>query len=81
MQPDVILIWAGALFVMGGLLFTAARALGFDRLSEPRLKRTSSPGRTLEPRSHNTDLRLAKTWPGLAVAAVGGLLLLAGAAF
>jgi hypothetical protein len=87
MQPDVILIWIGALLLMAGLVFTAVRALGLGRLSEPRLTRapapgqTQTPGQTLEPRARNAGLHLTDSWPGLAMAGLGALLLLAGAAF
>jgi hypothetical protein len=80
MPSNMTLIWIGALLVMGGLLFTAAKALGRGRLSEAPSPRSGALGASLEPRGPGARLRLEGLWPGLAVSAFGALLLLAGAA-
>lgn len=79
MQPTIGLIWAGALLVLGGVLFTAAKALRGGRLSEARESRPGLASDTLEPRRAATSLGLKANWPGLALIALGSLLLLAGA--
>ena len=81
MQQSVVLIWIGALLVVGGVLFTAAKALGRSRLSEARSSGSSPSEQTLEPRTRNAGLSLQANWPGLALIALGFLLLLAGAVF
>jgi hypothetical protein len=78
MQTDVGLVWIGALLVVGGVLFTAAKALWPGRLSEART--TGSARDTLEPRGTGARLHVRAIWPGLALIGLGALLLLAGSA-
>jgi hypothetical protein len=78
MQLNMTLIWLGALLVMGGVLFTAAKALGRGRLSEPPAQR-QGPSDTLEPQGAGARLRVKSLWPGLALLAGGALLMLIGA--
>jgi hypothetical protein len=78
MQLDMTLTWIGALLVMGGVLYAAAIALGRGRLSEARASRAMKRP-TLEPTGPGARLRLRSLWPALAVAALGVVLLLAGA--
>ena len=73
------MIWLGALLVLGGVVATAAKVLSLGRLSESRSPRAGMPGGTLEPQARSPGLRLRAIWPGLALAALGALLLLAGA--
>jgi hypothetical protein len=79
----MLVIWLGALFVLGGLLFMAAQPIWRGRLSNPR--RTSSSGvplNTLEPRRPGAGgFGLKANWPGLLFIVVGGFLLLAGAGY
>jgi hypothetical protein len=79
MQLNMGLIWIGALLVLGGVLFTAAKALGRGRLSGARSARQGYAGDTLEPKGESARFPLRAIWPGLVLLALGALLLLAGA--
>jgi hypothetical protein len=79
MDPGIVLVWAGALLILCGVLWGAARALGRGRLSEPRSTGSGASGTTLEPREPSAGLRLRAGLPGFLLAALGSLLLLAGA--
>ena len=84
----MLVIWLGALFVLGGLLFMVAQPIWRGRLSDA--KRTT-PGvprdtamkpaepMTLEPRSPGAGFGLKANWLGLVLIVLGGILLLAGA--
>jgi hypothetical protein len=78
MDSGILLVWAGAFLILCGVLLAAARTLGRGRLSEAKHGRGVS-GDTLEPRGSSAALRLKAGLPGLALAALGSLLLLAGA--
>ena len=81
MNSSVLFIWAGALLVIGGLVFTATQAIRKGRLSAVKRSSTGQPSDTLEP-AHNTGgFGLAENWPGLAIIVIGALLLLFGSAF
>jgi hypothetical protein len=73
----MVLIWAGALLVVSGVVFMVAQPLRRGRLSGGRLASSD----TLEPRSPASGFGLGSNWPGLALFALGAVLLLAGAAF
>ena len=80
----MLVIWLGALFVLGGLLFMAAQAIWRGPLSDARRRRTSSAvprdtlePRTLEPRRPGAGFGLKANWPGLVLIILGGILLLA----
>jgi hypothetical protein len=85
----MLVIWLGALFVLGGLLFIATQPIWRGRLSEARRKRASAVPRdtamkpaepmTLEPRSPGAGFGLKANWLGLVLVVLGGILLLAGA--
>jgi hypothetical protein len=82
----MLVIWLGALFVLGGLLFLVAQPIWRGRLSDARRIRTSSAApratlepHTLEPRRPGAGLGLKANWPGLLLIVIGGILLLAGA--
>lgn len=80
MQMSIGLVWAGALLVVIGVLFTAARALwSGGRLSEAKGLRSGRAGESLEPRGSNYGFQLKSNWPGLALIALGFILLLSGA--
>ena len=85
----MLVIWLGALFVLGGLLFMMAQPIWRGRLSGARRRRSSSavprdtamkPAEpmTLEPRRPGAGFGKAN-WPGLVLIVLGGILLLAGA--
>jgi len=62
----MLVIWLGALLVLGGLVFMMAQPIWRGRLSDAT-KRTSSgvPRDTLEPRGPGAGFTLKANWPGL----------------
>jgi hypothetical protein len=79
-QLSMGFVWAGALLVVLGVLYAAARALwSGGRLSEAKGPRAGRAGQSLEPRGPGSGLQLKSNWPGLALIALGFVLLLAGA--
>src|SRR4029077_6986649 len=64
-EARMLVIWLGALFILGGLLFMKAHAIWGGRLSDS--KRTSSgvPRDTLEPRRPGAGFTLKANWPRL----------------
>lgn len=78
MPTSMLLIWAGALLVVAGVLFTAAHALWRGRLSEARRPRPEAARDSLEPHERG-GLGLMAGWPSLVLVALGSALLLAGA--
>lgn len=79
MPLSVGLIWVGALLVAAGVLVTAGKALFRGRLSEAVGRDRSAANPTLEPREPSGGLSLKANWSGLALVALGAVLLLAGA--
>ena len=75
----MVAIWLGALLIIVGLVLSAAPPLARARLSG---RNAPSPGTgdTLEPRKPGAGFDPAKNWPGLALIALGVILML-GAAF
>jgi hypothetical protein len=75
----MLVIWLGALLVVGGLVLLAAPPIWRGRLSGGR---SPSPvaGDTLEPRRPAAGFGLATNWPALALVVLGAVLLLVGAA-
>ena len=82
------LVMIGALLVFAGVVFMAAQPLwgrlsGRRRLDQSIGNGLGPEGRsdTLEPRTPAKGFGIKSNWPGLAMVAVGAILLLAGAAF
>ena len=82
----MLVIWLGALLILGGLVFVMAQPIWRGRLSEARRRRTSSAvprdtlePHTLEPRRPGAGFSLRANWPGLVLIVLGGVLLLASA--
>jgi uncharacterized protein YjeT (DUF2065 family) len=75
----VIIFWLGALLVVSGVLLMAAPPIWRGRLSGRR-SRPAATDRTLEPRRPAAGFSLRTNWPGLALIALGAVLLLVGAA-
>jgi hypothetical protein len=73
------LIWLGVFLVFCGVLQTAYQAIWRGRLSGRRRLRTG-PRDTLEPERPASGFGIKSNWPGLALVALGIVLLLAGAA-
>ena len=85
----MLVIWLGALFVLGGLLFMMAQPIWRGRLSDARRTSSAVPRKgahplrvephTLEPRGPGAGFGLKENWPGLVFIVLGGILLLVGA--
>lgn len=77
------LIWLGALLFVVGVVLTALPPIWRARFSRPRPVVPARPGRpTLEPEAPAAGLNpWRNNWPGLAMIAVGVILMLMGAAF
>ncbi|WP_088346854.1 MULTISPECIES: hypothetical protein [Rhodomicrobium] len=74
------LIWLGALLILCGVLFMALQPILGGRFSRLRRVRPARPGNTLEPEQPASGLGFSANWPGLAMLALGAVLLLVGAA-
>jgi hypothetical protein len=83
----MLIIYLGALCVLGGVIFMVAQPLWRGRLSTARRTRqvgdppSEIPGATLEPRNPGAGLGIKASWPGLLLVVLGGVLLLLGAHF
>ena len=89
----MLVVWLGALLVLGGVLFMAAQPIWRGRLSDARRIPSAVPGdapkprgpgdtpepHTLEPRRPGAGFGLPANWPGLVLIVLGGILLLVGA--
>jgi hypothetical protein len=79
LEVTMVTIWLGALLFIVGLVYLASQSIWRGRLSNPH-PATPGPLRTLEPdRRGLRFLGLQQNWPGLAVMAIGLLLLFWGA--
>lgn len=74
------LVVIGALLVIAGVAMAAIRTAGRGRLSQPT-RQTSALPNTLEPSGLGRRLSLKADLPGLGLAALGALLIFAGALF
>jgi hypothetical protein len=74
----MLVVWLGALLFIGGLLYMAAQPIWRARLSG-RPSPSPSAGQTLEPAQPGAGFRLTTNWPGLALLAIGAILMLIGA--
>ena len=72
----MLVIWLGALFVVGGLLFLAYQSIWRGRFSDAKRKSWEVPHNTLEPRRTAPGFGLKAIWPGLVLIVLGGILLL-----
>jgi hypothetical protein len=76
----MLVIWLGALLLVGGLVLLAAPPIWRGRLSGRPPRPAAPAADTLEPRQPGAGFGLATNWPGLALVALGAILLLLGAA-
>ena len=66
----------GAILLLGGLVYMAWAAINRGRMSDPTANPNDAGKRTLEPRHRGLGfLSWRANWPGLVLAALGGLLL------
>ena len=76
----MLTIWLGVLFVLVGVLYLVAKAIWKGPMSGSGGTRAEATGPTLEPPGSGISVfGLSRNWPGLALMALGGILLLAGA--
>jgi hypothetical protein len=75
----MLLIWLGALCIVGGVLLLAVSPIWRGRLSGRRSRSAVIADGTLEPRRPGAGFGLKTSWPGFALIAVGALLMLVGA--
>jgi hypothetical protein len=80
MLGNMVFVWGGALLVVVGVVYTASQAIRRGRLSDATPVRPGVGTDTLEPRGRGQGFGIKANWPGLALIAVGSLLLLAGVA-
>jgi hypothetical protein len=71
----------GALLVVIGLVALAGPPIWRGRLSGKRSRAATVADNTLEPRQPGAGFGLKTNWAGLALVALGAVLLLVGAAF
>ena len=72
----MLVIWLGALFVLGGVVFMMAQPIWRGRLSDAKRTTPGAPRGTLEPRRPGAGFTLKANWPGLVLIVLGGILLL-----
>ena len=72
------LVVVGALLVIVGIVMAAVRTAGRGRLSQPKPQSTGQPT-TLEPTGEGRRLSLKADLLGLGIAALGAVLIFAGA--
>jgi hypothetical protein len=71
-------IFVGALLVIGGVLFIAYKAIWRGRLSGASRRASIVESTTLEPQGRSAAFDPKANWPGLALIALGTILLLVG---
>ena len=75
----MVLVVIGALFVIVGVSLAAIRTAGQGRLSQANTQAAARP--TLEPAGKGRRLSFKADLPGIGLAALGAILILAGALF
>jgi hypothetical protein len=78
-EAAMTIILLGGLLVTAGVLFMTYKAIWRGRLSS-RKPPMAPDGDTLEPRGPSEAFDVRANWPGLALFALGSILLLVGAA-
>src|SRR5262245_972263 len=78
-EHDTHIVWCAAGYHRGGVHGRPA-PLGGGRLSGGRRPRLGKPSDPLEPAKPGRGFAIESNWPGLALVAVGGVLLLVAAA-
>lgn len=77
MQSGMVLVWIGALLVVGGVVLAAGQVLWKGRLSDARRMGPAGAGATLEPQGRGRDFHPKAHWPSIALVALGIILILA----
>ncbi|MXQ14290.1 hypothetical protein [Microvirga makkahensis] len=81
MDSGLVLIWIGALLIIGGVLYGAGQVLWRGRLSDARLSRSTGRKTTLEPQQSPRSFSFRTHWPAFVLILVGGILILTETAF
>lgn len=76
---DVFLIALGAVMVISGIALAAMRTVSRGKLSDPHAATPGHRTDTLEPRGRGGRLSIKADLPGLALMAIGALLVFLGA--
>ena len=77
----MVLIVLGALLIIGGVLVSTIKTLRHGRLSQAEEPVTHEKRDTLEPKGRGDRLSLKTDLPGIAMFAIGALLIFMGAIF
>src|SRR5258706_7849715 len=78
---DMFLIAIGALLVISGIVLAAVRTASRGKLSDPHATAPGTRSYTLEPLGRGRRLSIKADVPGLALMAIGALLIFAGVSF
>ncbi|MBZ6077048.1 hypothetical protein [Microvirga puerhi] len=80
MPLRMFLIGLGVLLILCGLLLVAVRMIGAGPLSRAKIPRTATPDATLEPKGRSGLFDLKAQGPGIGLAVLGIIFLIAAAA-
>lgn len=81
MDSGIVLIWIGALLIIGGVVYGAAQALWAGRLSDAGPGRSSKAEASLEPQQGTRSFSFRTHWPAFALILLGAILILTKTAF
>jgi uncharacterized membrane protein YidH (DUF202 family) len=79
-EEIMTLVSIGALLIIIGVVLAATAQLRRGRLSEQKPPESPAPSDTLEPTGRGRNLNLKVDMPGVALIAIGAILMLAAAA-
>jgi hypothetical protein len=80
MQSGMVLIWIGALFIIGGIVLAAGQVLWKGRLSDAHRMGSTGTSATLEPQGRVRSFHPKHHWPSILLVALGLIFMLAEAA-
>ncbi len=80
MQSGMVLIWIGALLVVGGVVLAAGKVLWKGRLSDAHRTGSTGASATLEPQGRVRAFHPKHHWPSIFLVALGLIFMLAEAA-
>lgn len=76
MNSGFVLIWIGALLIIGGVLYGAGQVLWRGRLSDAKLSRSTGRRSSLEPEQSVRSFSFRTHWPAFALILLGSILIL-----
>jgi hypothetical protein len=80
MTSGIVIIWVGALLIIGGVLYGAAQVLRGGRLSDAQMGPTGREA-GLEPQQSPRSFGFKTHWPAFALILLGSILILTETAF